>query len=400
MIKRIDLFMPPNLSQYGVLHHFTTKFHEALLRLGVNSRILEAQYDNPKPFLTELFKDAPDCTLSFNGLLPDQEGRFFCDLIHIPHIAYVVDPPNGYVALAKSPLTAIASVDGKACEFFRGINVQNVFFLPHGVEKNLHTESKDQQRTYDVVLLASCIDYERIRKEWKTKYPGPLGQALEEAADTALANPNITYIEAFAAAVDKYISKKQLDPNKIDLLNLLDELEIYLRGKARVDLIRSIKDVKIDIFGSPSSTMDWKTQLKEQKNVTVHAAVPYDQALEIMQKSKILLNSCAWLKYGVHERVLAGLASGALVFTEDNPYLREQGFSDGTNIAFYRYNELDKVNAAINRYLKNEDLRKKTAAAGRDQVLRHHTWDHRAATLLREIEPFVNSRRQTQPSSA
>ncbi len=76
MIKRIDVFMPPR-SQYGVLHHFTRKLSEALGRAGVEASLLEAQYDNPKPFLDKIFSDRPDCTLSFNGLLPDREGRFF-----------------------------------------------------------------------------------------------------------------------------------------------------------------------------------------------------------------------------------------------------------------------------------------------------------------------------------
>src|SRR5262249_10865415 len=96
MIKHIDLFMPPNISQYGVLHHFTIKMNEALQRSGVRSRILEAQKDNPKPFLSELFNEIPDCTLSFNGLLPDKEGRFFCDLVKIPHVACTIDSPNAF----------------------------------------------------------------------------------------------------------------------------------------------------------------------------------------------------------------------------------------------------------------------------------------------------------------
>src|SRR5262245_57823959 len=182
MLRRIDLFMPPNISQYGVLHHFTQKFHEALLRLGVNSRVLIAQRDNPKPFLTELFKDPPDCTLSFNGLLPDEEGRFFCDMIRIPHVACIVYTPKSFISLSQSTNSIIASVDRDACDFFRGINCKNVIFMPHGVEKNIHFDPKDNQRTYDVVLLASCIDYEKVQSDWKEKYGVAISQIMEEAA--------------------------------------------------------------------------------------------------------------------------------------------------------------------------------------------------------------------------
>lgn len=390
MIKRIDLFLPPNVSQYGVLHHFTQKLYEALLRIGVNARILVAQHDNPKPFLAELFKDVPDCTLSFNGLLPDEEGRFFADLIRIPHVAFVVDSPNGFVSLANSPYTVIASVDQNACDFFRGVNAKNVLFLPHGVEKNLNFP-RDEERPYDVVMLASCIDYEEIRKQWHQKYPNPLAKLLEEAAETALRDEKTSYVQAFVEAMDKELARgAALDPNKIDFIDILDQLEMYIRGRERVELLRSIKDAPIDLFGSNAATTTWKKQLSGNSNITIHDAVPYDQALEIMQKSKIVLNSCAWIKRGTHERTLSGLAAGALVVTSENQYMREN-FTDGVNIAFYRYQELDKVNPLINQYLKDESLRKKVALAGREQVMHHHTWDIRAGALVRELSPILQT---------
>ncbi len=54
---------------------------------------------NPRPFLDTLFADRPECTLSFNGLLPDAEGRFFCEMIQIPHVACLVDAPTQFFSL-------------------------------------------------------------------------------------------------------------------------------------------------------------------------------------------------------------------------------------------------------------------------------------------------------------
>lgn len=398
MIKRIDLFMPPNFSQYGVLHHFTKKLQEAFLRLGVNCRILEAQRNNPKPFLTELFQDPPDCTLSFNGLLPDDEGRFFCDLIRIPHVAYVVDSPNGFVSLVKSPFTIIASVDKQACDFFRGINAANVLFMPHGVEKNLGFESHEQDRPYDVLLLSSCIDYEQIRQQWNKQYPKGLGLVLDEAAEKAMADDKLSYVQAFVTSLDAYVAKGgEVDPEKTNFIELLDVLEMYIRGRARVQMVRAIKDAKVSIFGSPAKTTSWEKQLGKQSNVVIHDSVPYDQALELMQRSKIVLNSCAWIKYGIHERILAGLACGALVITDDNPYLNQQ-FQDGASIALYHYGKEEGLNAIVNGYLSDEAKRRKVVAAGREQVMHHHTWDHRAQGLLKELEPMLQKIRNAAPA--
>ncbi len=395
MIKRIDLFMPPTVSQYGVLNHFTKKFHEALQRSGVNSRILEAQHDNPKPFLTELFKDVPDCTLSFNGLLPDREGHFFCDMVQIPHVALVVDSPNGFVQLAKSPSTIIASVDRDACDFFRGIQAKNVFFLPHGVEKNLHFNSKNEERTYDVTFLSSCIDYEKIQKEWKKTFPPQLYKVMQDSIELALTDPHLSYVNAFVNTLNRNFSENMIEALGFSIVELLDQLEMYLRGRTRVDLIRSIRDARIDIFGAAADSTTWKKQLgKKQDNVIIHEGVAYDQALEIMHQSKIVLNNCAWIKNGIHERTLAAMACGALVLAEDTPYVREN-FQDGKNICLYRNNDLTSLNQKINDYLQNEAVRLEIAEAGKNEVAQHHTWDQRAITLLKELDPILKKMQTT-----
>lgn len=398
MIKHIDLFMPPNVSQYGVLHHFTRKMHEAFLRLGVQSRILEAQRENPKPFLTELFKEIPDCTLSFNGLLPDEEGRFFCDLIRIPHVACTVDSPNGFFALANSPYTIITSVDRNACEFFKGINANNVLFMPHGVEKNLNFKSDDNERPYDVLMLSSAIDFEYIRSQWQKRFPEALCKVLDDAADLALSDQKTTYVQAFVVTLDQHISKgARLDPSKIEFIDVLDDLETYIRGKERLELVKAVKDAKVDIFGSASPTANWKKLIGSgHSNIVVHDGVPFDQALELMHKSKIVLNSCAWIKNGTHERTLSAIAAGAVVITAENVYMSET-FSDGLNIGFYRYKHWDKVNSQVNHLLSNEEKRRKIAQAGREQVMHHHTWDHRAGVLLKELAPILNKLKETVP---
>lgn len=395
MIKHIDLFMPPNVSQYGVLHHFTQKMHEALLRLGVSSRILHAERNNPKPFLTELFKDVPDCTLSFNGLLPDEEGRFFCDLIRIPHVACLVDSPNGFFSLVKSPYTIVTCVDRNAVDFFKGIHCQHVLFMPHGVEKNINAVAKDEDRPYDVIMLSSCIDYEYTRKQWKSNFPEALCKVMDEAAEIALSDQKTSYVQAFVQSLDHHISSgAAIDPQKIEFIEVLDEIETYIRGKDRVELVKGIKDAKIDIFGSDAPTTNWKKQLSGQSNVVIHESVPYDQALELMHKSKIVLNSCAWIKNGTHERTLAGLACGAAVITAENIYMSEN-FIDGTNINFYRYSQWDKVNDQVNQLLSDESKRKKIAQAGRELVIHHHSWDIRAAALLKDLVPILNKMKDT-----
>ena len=164
-----------------------------------------------------------------------------------------------------------------------------MFFFPHGVSKDLAPDPKLKKK-YDVVFLASCIDYEANRDSWKDKYPKNLCDALELAAEMTLSDQTTSYVDAFVHALDVHMPKEELDPNKFQLLQVLDDLEMYIRGKDRVELVKSIKDAKVDIFGAGKNEGGWKKYIgKDHPNITVHDSVPYEEALEIMKQSKIVL---------------------------------------------------------------------------------------------------------------
>lgn len=388
-MKRIDVFMPP-LSQYGVLHYFTKKLHEALLFCGIKSRLLEAKKNDPKPFLEAIFNDPPDCTLSFNGLLPDEEGRFFSDMIRIPHVACLVDSPNNYLPLTRSRYSIITCADQSSVEFFQGAGFSNVLFMPHAIDSHL-TYDPNSSRDYDVVMLASCIDFEGIRAGWKQKYSSALCQAMDEAAEITLSDQVTPYYQAFVQALNHQVTKQSgIDPQTIDFVEVLDEIEMYIRGKDRFELLNAIKDAKVDLFGSADGSTSWLSYLKNKKNIVFHDPVPFEQALAIMKHSKIVLNSCPWIKNGGHERIFAGIASGALVITNENPYMKEQ-FKDGESIVFYQHNKWDKANHRINEYLENNTKRESVVEKGRDIVMHHHTWNQRAQQLCKELPPLLES---------
>lgn len=362
--------------------------HEALVGQGVKSRLLEAKRNDPGAFLKLLFEDPPECTLSFNGLLPDDKGNFFCELIKIPHVACLVDSPNSFLPLMQSPRTIMTCVDRCSVDFFHGLGSKKVFFLPHGVEKSLFSEH-DSKKEYDVVFLASCIDFETIREAWKKKFSSALCQVMDEASEIALSDQNIPYYQAFVQALDQRVNEKGgIDPGKVDFISVLHNIEMYIRGKDRVELIRSINEAQVDVFGSSDEKAGWKKYVGNKRNVKIHDPIPFEQAIEIMKRTKILLNSCTWIKYGAHERILSGLASGALVITDENPYLREH-FTDGESIVFYQHHRLDKANHRINEYLANSKKREQLVRKGREIVLKSHTWDHRAAQLLKALPQFL-----------
>lgn len=395
MIKRIDLFMPPR-SQYGVLHHFTEALADALTSAGVSARILQADYHNPAPFLEAIANDPPDCTLSFNGLLPDEKGNFFCELIGIPHVACIVDSQNLFISLINSPLTIVACSDRDSADFFNGLKCKNVLFMPHGVEEKLCVEEDNQERIYPVTVLCSLIDYNQIRSEWKNKYDKVICLAMDEAIEATFADSTTSYVQALVQAVDRQMELNyHIDPAKIDFVSVMDDIEMYIKGKSRIDAIKAIKDAKVHIFGSASSSAKWEDYIdKDQKNVIIHEPIPYEQVIEVLKTTQILLNSSPWIKQGAHERIFYGLACGALVVTNKNLFL-EETFEDGTSIVMYDTNNPNEINQKINQYLSENKKREEIVARGREIVKQYHTWEYRARQLVEQLDPIVQNLKES-----
>ncbi len=98
----------------------------------------------------------------------------------------------------------------------------------------------------------------------------------------------------------------------------------------------------------------------------------------IFCESRIVYNDA--VKRDLNMRVFEALCSGSLVLTDRaTPSGLDELFTDGEHLVIY---EDDTIEALAAHYLAHEDERERIAAAGRAEVLRHHTYDHRVATLL------------------
>ena len=148
-----------------------------------------------------------------------------------------------------------------------------------------------------------------------------------------------------------------------------------------MDLLNSIEDHLIHVFGSSVDVADWSKLLQNKKNIIIHPPVPYEKSIEIMKQSKIVLNSSLKNKRGAHERVFTAAACGAVVVTNDNPFMAEN-FSRGVDMLLYRRTKMSQLNEDISKLLGNEKKREEMARRGCKKVKEAHTWDHRALTLM------------------
>lgn len=381
------LFILPMKNQYGVLEHFTLSLAEAMGRLGVECEVMPSLGGESQKLIKELVVNPPDFTCAFNGLLPDEAGSFLADRLEVPHMACLVDSSHHFLPMAKSEYSILGCDDRHSVTILKGIGAQNCFFLPHGVDKKLIGEIENE-RDIPVLMLGSNIDFESVREGWLARLPTDLAKAADLAAEMVLADGELSLIDAVVQALEKARDGEKLrqDPlTRLHCLELVEYVEQYVRGKARYDLISSIRDVPVAIYGGVYQGKGWSKFFgKNHPNVTVHKGVSFQEAVGLMRRSKIVLNNCPRIRSGAHERIFAGIACGGLPLTEENRYMRG-AFTEGHDVAFYRQNRLNEVNDLVLHYLENEEARCAVVRAGQENVRRHHTWDVRAAQILEEL---------------
>jgi hypothetical protein len=362
---KIDCILPQR-SQYEVLHHFTRKVGEALVRLGHSVRILEAEADL---FPTE--ESLPDATLAFNGAPSMEDGTFLCDKWGIPHYACLVDPPLYYLGLLGSPLIKLYCDDKSSFSQLKGLGYSKGMFFTQGIEPELLAKTEGSKE-YDLVFMASYFDVPEAKRQMEERLSDELYQLTERAIESTFIDNSLSLYDAFV----KVIEGKAHLLEEVDFVQLFYAMSYVQKGEARNRLLMSLSGLPVHVWD-----MRWEGFCKENcPKAIVHEAVNYKEGLEVFKKAKIVLCNSIRSVNGCNERVLNAIACGAVAFTNNNPYFREH-FIDKEHLLLYDHHDMSNNEKVIRLLLEDSEKLSKMTAAARKVVLEEHTWDDR----LREI---------------
>ncbi|MEZ5315503.1 MAG: hypothetical protein R3E91_04780 [Chlamydiales bacterium] len=324
---KIDFLVAEN--RYGSTLHFAKAFAKALERMGVDTRlhwIGEGEFFHA---FHQIMADPPDLTCSFSNI--HLSGQPIGDLWQIPHLSLLVDPAIYCLPQLLGQYSWVSCVDYGDLKFLQELNFKNVFYLPHGADRNLLTPP-GKERLYEVVFFGSCVEY-LVQEE-----------IVLHATNRVLSSQTLSILQAL---IELGIPQERL-------VHYHTEVDLCVRFYDRIRLLSALKSHEIHIWGQGP----WKKYLPY---ATIHPPVSFDQAIKIMQKAQVVVNSSPRFKRGLHERILyAALCGAAVLSTHEGGYCYQYGkwedqqFKDWQEVA-YRL---------------------------QTQVLNEHTWDHRAATLL------------------
>jgi spore maturation protein CgeB len=389
MLKLKEVWIIIHYNLYESKRYFSHRLAEALERYGITTKIIDLDSDRPDEWLKRVdARQKPDLVCSFNRTFPDEKGQFFWDRYQVPGLSFLVDPVIYDLNLLASPYSLISCVDQKDCELVQSRAFDRVFFWPHAVERELAPLPEDP-RPYDVVFLGSSYDPEGLRQAWKRRYSAPMQALIDEATERTLAEIETPFWKAVQRAMERFSIELSFE----EFIKICGEVDYYVRGIDRLELIRSIKAAEVHVFGGTcwredTPILGWAHYLGKLPNVTLHPAVSFPESLQILKQSKICLNSMPFFKKGTHERLFTGLACGSLVLTMDNLWVQDN-FAAGQELLTYQSTQWPLVNELVNHFLHHTKEREDIVARGRQKVMKEHTWDRRVEQLVASLAPML-----------
>ncbi len=320
--------------------------------------------------LFDFIKHGLDAAFFFNnvGLLQKlTDGRNLWETIHVPCFDFLVDHPMYYadsLDYAPKRTTLLCAdrthVDYAKCFYPR---IEQCFFFPTGGEAHSAPCFDWKNRPTDVLFIGSYKEHTNIP---------------DTEADAFLCNYLRHHTEeTFESAVAAYAGQSHS-------LKSLTEThrfsETNLTARYRKEILEQIikSGITVDVYGN-----GWEASgLLEYPNFRLHAPIPFEDGLALMEQTKIVLNHMAWFKEGSSERIFNAMSRGAVCLTDSSRYLN-QILKDNKNCALYALSDASTgaIADCIRTLLSSEESAKAIAESGY-LTSQKHTWHSHIAEYL------------------
>lgn len=394
-MKKPRILMVLGENQYGVLERFACELSEGFEKEGYLIDWLKGPI-TVKKIKIEFCRcknRSYEFAFFFNASMMD-----FCDMfLKSPSTilwSFFVDPPLYHLERLQvmKQNVIVSFIDRNHLSYakreFR--HIKYLTFLPHGGCKpeNCIPYSK---RKHQVAFFGSYNDttmaeakVESEKEPWRSLIGTVITRMYEEGRD-------------FVDLMEEEMHFENLQPTEYMRKQLLYDflyVIVLMRNIMRKHMIEVLgaAGVSVDIYGNGWEDYD----NKYSEYLHIHEAVSFEEALEIMSDTKIVLNNLPYAD-GSHERVFTAMRCGAVALTQENVYFREE-FEENREIVFFNYRNLGKLPEKIKFLLDNERLAEHIAESGRRKAENSHTWEMRAKDILKTLQE-VKEEQQKQEIS-
>lgn len=339
----------------------------------------------------------PDCfdmSVGFNhlGLEWDIDGYpdvvYLYEALNFPHVSVMLDEPfnrnvSGYdVPCRNHIVTYLDRSDLQVLELMYPDKKMKKLFLPLGgtVNPNI-SDPLDVPKEYDVVVSATTWGAEGAMPPWRQgETAKPIVAILDDVADILMQYP-VNVMTAFhevlhARGMYAQDYLRALVPYFWPVLG-------YIKPWRRHRMVKCLVEngFQVHVFGKGWQNTSFCDALIH------HGEVPYRQMLDVISKTKVLVQDEAMFNDGAHDRVFTGMLNGAVVVSEYSSYLDEL-FENQSDLFMFDWQNTKEQMEVIFRLLGDEHYRMDIARNAYGKVVKSQTWENRSERILEAVELF------------
>ena len=394
---------------YDTIDLFIADLSAAFEELGDAVYILDVREKDT--FLQKLWNllEEPgiDAVVTFNNIgynLSFSEGKNIWEEKNIPDYNILMDHPFHYdQPLRHAPKTSrIFCTDRNHVAYLKRFypELAHVDFLPHaGMEADISrpSEAGTCYLSYGKEVSHPCIKERQIDVLYAgslSKYVAEglvpdLGEIQEydafaltqEVLKNLIQNPYQTtedVVETYFQSIGIQYSDDELC-RQITKLRFLDSFATSYYREQSVRLLVE-HGIKVAVFGGGWDQCEWA----DNPNLLYGGKVLAPQVLELMNHSKIVLNTMTWYKNGIHDRIINGMLAKSVVVTDTSQYLKEeQKKMADTGFVTFELPEIQHLPGIVEDLLQQADKMQAIADCGYLYAKNNHTWIKRAEYLKR-----------------
>lgn len=182
----------------------------------------------------------------------------------------------------------------------------------------------------------------------------------------------------------KEIAFEVSEDELIAMSQIMTPLDQYQRDYMREKIIESLltNGIKVSVVGA-----GWDKYAgagRENLEILSDTGVDIDDAIALMQRSKIVLNNTNILD-GMHERIFTAMLAGAVCVTNEYELLNDF-LENEKELVTFPLNELEELPGIVKNLLECPDKAQAIAEAGYNVALEKHTWQRRGEQIVKWME--------------
>ncbi|GIO12297.1 hypothetical protein J19TS2_18520 [Cohnella xylanilytica] len=372
-------------SQYDVLRSFIDGIYDALRQLGHRPVVIDLTDSDVGMQLERVLQQPVFFALGINGMgieLKYRDQSLF-DAAGFPFFAFLVDHPFHHARRLQFAVhnLIVSCIDEYHVAYLREYFPELVCtraFIPHcAASKESSVPISD--RKYDVVFAGTYTDPDQARGQWADFDPH-LRDFLDDVAERALYDSTRPLI----GIMQDLLVEKGLGENRIylqKLTSLLAPLDLYVRNRRRKEMVESILDLPVHVFGNGWDSLPFALGRK----IHIHPSISFTALQKVMCDTKIMLSLLPNFQYGGHERLFTAMLNGAVVLADSNAYL-EKHLISAESIHYFRLDSLKMLPERIEGLLGDPVRLQEVASSGKNAVQQGHLWLHRTAQIVETVK--------------